>query len=529
MINPWTALKSKLSKPNDPGGSGLRVISLPNRMAGIPINHDSALTYSAIWRSVNLISESIAGLPWGVSQKSINARGRKESTPLMGHPLSNLLDLAANDEMDALAFRQTLIAWALTWGNGYAEIDRDGAGRPGALWSIEPNRVNVDRDLSGRLVYDISNGSAPNTVLRPDQMFHLKGLGFDGLVGYSVIGYAAKTVGLGLATEQYGASFYENGAQASMIFEHPNEIGTEGLKNLRESLDSEHKGVAKSHKNMILEEGMTAKQITIPQDDAQFIESRKFQNTEVCRWFGVPPHKIFEMEQSTFNNIEQQNIEFATDALLIWIKRLELEANLKLVSKRNRGKVVTKINLNGLLRGDTEARGNFYTTMSTLGAFTVNDILELEDKNPIGPEGDKHLVQLNLTTLDKVGEDKPETGKPATDDEDEDTGFDLIENSMNKIQRREHHRAVEALKTYDTDRDGLLKHLNKFYDKHADYISRELSPIIKHLKLEIDLDQFISQHCENSVNEILFSFDDGYADSPLATRSDDMAKSLLGI
>ena len=344
------------------------------------------------------------------------------------------------------------------------------------------------------------------------------------------------TVGMGLAVEQYGSSFYENGSQASGVFEHPNQIGKEALENLRNSLDSEHKGVKKSHKNMILEEGMTWKQITIPQDDAQFIESRKFQNTEVARWYGVPPHKLMEMEKSTFNNIEQQNIEFVTDALLTWIKRLEMEANIKLVAPRSRGKIRTKLNLNGLLRGDTEARSNYYNTMWSMGAFSANDILELEDRNPIGPEGDKRLVQLNLTTLDKVGE---EPDNPPAEDMDDpeaatqdqggapDTGRELIENVAGRILRREHHRAVEALSKKDLQIRELSSWFGSFKDGHQSYIKSELAPVLDHLGIKINLDQFAEAHMSQLLTDIINAFDLGYLESPIVETSEDMAKSIL--
>lgn len=528
-MNPLKSLMNKLTKSNDSVGGFTKFIRVPVQQAGVPVTHDSALTYSAIWRSINLISDSIAGLPWGVNERSINVNGRKESKPLIGHPLSNMLDLAPNDEMDAYAWRQTMIAWALSWGNGYSEIDRDGAGRPGALWTIEPNRVNPDRDQSGRLVYDISNGSAANTVLRPDQMFHLKGLGFDGLVGYSIIGYAAKTIGMGLACEQYGASFYENGSQASGVFTHPGQLGDEALKHLRESIDGTHQGVRKSHKNMILEEGMKWDQITIPQDDAQFIESRKFQITEVARWYGVPPHKLMEMEQATFSNIEEQNIEFTTDGLLPWIKRLEIEANIKLVARRNRGKVVTKLKLNALLRGDSGARSVYYKEMRDMGALNANEIREFEDMNPIGPEGEKYLVQLNLTTLDKIGEDEPETGNTVTDDDDTTTGMALIENTVDRILRREHHRAIADLKNHANDIKQFTSRINDFYKQHHEYITNELSPVINHLGLKVDLSAFAWDHIDQSTTELMNAFDNGFDETPFTRTAQDIARQLVGI
>ena len=237
--------------------------------AGAPVTHDNAMTYSAVWRAVNLISGSIAMMPWHVMQRD----AQRQSETLWTHPANNLLDLLPNEEVDALTFRQTLLQWGLTWGNGYAEIDRDRANRPGALWQIEPTRVNPDRTVNGRLVYDVSNGSAANTVIELADMFHLKGPGYNGLVGHSVIAHAAKSIGLGMATEKFGSNFFANGAHSNIIIEHPEQLSDKALGHLQDSLQTKYGGDA-SHTPMVLEEGMKSKQFTLAPVDAQFLETR---------------------------------------------------------------------------------------------------------------------------------------------------------------------------------------------------------------------------------------------------------------
>jgi hypothetical protein len=257
---------------------------------------------------------------------------------------------------------------------------------------------------------------------------------------------------------------------------------------------------------------MSYEQIGIPPEDAQFLETRKFNVSEIARWFGVPPHKLMEMTQATFSNIEHQNIEFVTDAIMSWVKRFEVEANIKLISAAN-PRIKTKMNINGLLRGDSAARGEWYTKMSNLGVYTVNDIRELEDMNPIGTDGDKHLVQMNLTTLEKVGEESetntetgtvtPEVeeseqaGAPGTEvDAKTTTAQTILAEAFGRIVAREDRRITDALKKYDGDFPGLQKFLDKFCADHEKYMARTLAVPVAAFDIKIDIDQFVADHIE---------------------------------
>lgn len=485
----------------------------PRRQAGILVTHDSALTYSAIWRAVNLISQQIATLPWTVNQRD----SKRQVETLWTHPAAKLLALQPNDETDALAFREVMAAWALTWGNGYAEIVHDQANRPQELWQIEPSRVNPNRDQAGRLVYEVSNGTAANSYLTPDKMFHLKGLGFDGTTGYSVIAYAAKTIGLGLATEQFGSNFFENGANAGGVLQHPSSLSDTAIEHLKKSLLEATTG-KNSGSPMVLEEGMTWETITVPPDDAQFLETRKFGVAEVARWYGIPLHKLHEMDKSSFNNIEQQNIEFVTDALMPWIRRFEMEANIKLVSPASRGRVFTKMNVNALMRGDTESRVKYYQGMTSIGAMNANEVREKEDENGIGPAGDKYIVQMNLTTLEKVGEtneiqdpvpaeEDPAPGDPDPDEEQEPAARIILDEAAQRITTRCGHRAKEALKNYDGDREGLIVYLHDFSDDQERYMRKQLEPTVKAFGMKLDLQAFVRDEVEQQVTAIIAAFD----------------------
>lgn len=494
----------------------------PNRTAGEKVTHDSAMTNSAVWRAISLISETVAGLPWSVNTREITADGRKKTTPMLSNPIYRLLDTQPNPETDAFSFRQTMVAWALTWGNGYAEIERDGAGRALALWQIEPNRVTVERDGDGRLVYKVNNGTAPPSIIPARDMYHLKGMGFDGLIGYSVISYAARSIGMGLATEQFGADFFANGAHEGGVLQHPSRLGEAAIEHLKKSVQ-EATGGRNHHRPMVLEEGMTWNKTTIPPDDAQFLETRKFNITEIARWYGVPPHKLMEMESATFSNIEHQNIEFVTDAIMSWVKRCEIEANIKLISPAQGGRMFTKLNVNYLLRGDTAARSAWYKAMFDMGVYCPNDILELEDRNPIGPEGDKHLVQLNLTTLDKAGENNASNNPPAPAldgqtnptpagaDAPNPAAHTILAETFGRIVARETRRITDALKKYDGDRDGLQAFINKFNDDHKKYMRKSLAAPVSAFGIDIDLDQYIDHYAENITNRVISTFDAGGA------------------
>ncbi len=381
-----------------------RIFFSPKTNAGALVNHDTALNYAAVWACVRVITESLSQMAWHVFRQSGDARER-----MANHPADWVLSTQANQEMSAFTLREILVAWALTWGNGYAEIERDLAGRVAALWPIAPDRVRVDRDRSGQLVYDTLNKSAPNTVLLPSEMFHLHGLGFDGIQGYSVIGLARQSIGMGLAAEQYGSRLFANDSRPSGVLKHPGGMATlsdPAIKRMKEDWQRIYAGQGQ-HEIAILEEGMEFQAIGIPPDDAQFLETRRFQIQEISRWFRVPPHKIADLSRATFSNIEHQAIEFVVDTLVPWAMRLEQEANIKLFGL-NRQTLFTKLNVASLLRGDQQSRYTAYSTGRQWGWLSVNDVRRLEDMNPLPSHiGDVYLSPTNMTALPLIPSASP--------------------------------------------------------------------------------------------------------------------------
>ena len=398
--------------PEDPR----RLFFWPGRTpAGIPITHENALTYSAVWGCVRVISESIAQMGAHVYQPITLDRSERIS-----HTVDYLVDKQANPELSAFTFRETMLAHALTWGNGYAEIERDNAGRATWLWPITPDRVNPERTRDGALIYDISNRGNSNAVLPPTDIFHLHGLGFDGVQGYSVIGLARKAIGLGLATEEFGSTFFGNGTHLGGVLEHPAKLTKEAQERLAASWAEKYGSARNAFKPAILEEGMKWHQVGVPPEDAQFLETRKFQVHEVCRWYRVPPHKLADLERATFSNIEHQSIEFVTDTLVPWVTRFEQEGNIKLFGANRQGLFV-RVNVGALLRGDLKSRYDAYAVGRQWGWLSVNDVRKLESLNPLPPEiGDVYLTPLNMGLLSADGRpqrprtfEQPQRDEPA--------------------------------------------------------------------------------------------------------------------
>jgi HK97 family phage portal protein len=297
------------------------------------------------------------------------------------------------------------MAHILLWGNGYAEKIRNGYGEIVELWPITPNRVRPHMKDS-EFVYGVRVDSE-EIIMPRDKILHIPGLGFDGFMGYSVISMANKSIGLGMALETFGSMYFGQGTHPGVIISHPNTLSAQANSNLRTSLAETYSGLGKSHRLMLLEEGMKIEKLGIPPNDSQFLESRQFQIPEVARWFNLPPHKLKDLTKSSFSNIESEQLSFVIDSLLPWLVTLEQNYNMQLLTASDKslsgyGRLYFKHIVEGLLRGDTASRAEFYSKMFNIGAFSINEIREKEDMNPI-PGGDIHLVPLNMTSLENAG------------------------------------------------------------------------------------------------------------------------------
>ena len=370
------------------------------------VNERSAMQMTAVYSCVRILAEAVAGLPLHLYRYKED--GGKEKA--LDHPLYNLLHDEPNPEMSSFVFRETLMTHLLLWGNAYAQIIRNGKGEVIALYPLMPNRMVVDRDTKGRLYYQYTTSTedAPTmkgvTVnLPPSDVLHIPGLGFDGLVGYSPIAMAKNAIGMAIACEEYGAKFFANGAAPGGVLEHPGTI--KDPQRVRESWQSTFGGSGNSNKIAVLEEGMKYTPIGISPEQAQFLETRKFQVNEIARIFRVPPHMVGDLEKSSFSNIEQQSLEFVKYTLDPWVIRWEQTIHRSLLLPDEKSQYFVKFNLEGLLRGDYQSRMNGYAIGRQNGWMSANDIRELEnlDRIPAEEGGDLYLINGNMLPLKDAG------------------------------------------------------------------------------------------------------------------------------
>ena len=374
--------------------------------SGKPVNEHTAMQMTAVYSCVRILAEAVAGLPLHL-YKYTDSGGKEKA---LSHPLYFLLHDEPNPEMSSFVFRETLMTHLLLWGNAYAQIIRNGKGEVIALYPLMPNRMSVDRDSSGALYYTYTKYSdeAPTmksmtVTLRPSDVFHIPGLGFDGLVGYSPIAMAKNAIGMAIACEEYGAKFFANGAAPGGVLEHPGTI--KDPQKVRDSWNAAYQGSSNSHRVAVLEEGMKYQPIGISPEQAQFLETRKFQINEIARIFRVPPHMVGDLEKSSFSNIEQQSLEFVKYTLDPWVIRWEQTISRALLRPDEKKLYFAKFNVDGLLRGDYVSRMNGYAIARQNGWMSANDIRELENLDRIPPElgGDLYLINGNMTKLEDAG------------------------------------------------------------------------------------------------------------------------------
>ena len=375
--------------------------------SGKPVNERTAMQTTAVYACVRILAEAVASLPLHVYEYQDDG-GKKQ---VHDHPLYYLLHDEPNPEMTSFVFRETLMSHLLIWGNAYAQIIRDGAGRVLGLYPLLPDKMEVQRDDKGNIYYVYSRNSDENPTfkeygnikLKAEDVLHIPGLGFDGLIGYSPIAMAKNAVGMTLACEEYGASFFANGANPGGVLEHPGVL--KDPSKVRESWNSVYRGVNNAHKIAVLEEGMKYQQIGIPPEEAQFLETRKFQINEIARLYRIPPHMVGDLDKSSFSNIEQQSLEFVKYTLDPWVIRWEQSLQRSLLLPGEKGKYFIKLNVDGLLRGDYQSRMNGYAVGRQNGWFSANDIREMENMNPIPDEegGNLYLINGAMTKLADAG------------------------------------------------------------------------------------------------------------------------------
>ena len=377
--------------------------------SGKYVNERSAMQLTAVYSCVRILSEAVASLPLHLYR--YKADGGKEKA--IDSSLYRIFHDEPNPEMTSFNFRETLMTHLLLWGNAYAQIIRNNANEVIALYPLMADRMEVCRDDNKQIYYEytippderqMKEGREGTIVkLKKEDVLHIPGLGFDGLVGYSPIAMAKNAIGLGMSCEEYGAKFFENGATPSGILEHPGTI--KDPNRVRESWQSMFSGPRNNHKVAVLEEGMKYTPIGMPNEQAQFLETRKFQIDEIARIFRIPPHMIGDLDKSSFSNIEQQSLEFVRYTLQPWLVRWEQAMQKALLNAEQKQTMFIKFNVEGLLRGDYEGRMRGYATARQNGWMSANDIRELEnlDRIPAEQGGDLYLINGNMLPLTQAG------------------------------------------------------------------------------------------------------------------------------
>ena len=368
-------------------------------LSGENVTESTALTYSAFWCAVLLIAGTVSTLPLQLlrkqNDKTLQAREFK---------LYKILHDRFNPYMTAQQGREIMMAHLLVRGNCYAEKVFNRQGEIVELYPIPSNRIRPYLDDNGIPQYEITIDGQKKDYSR-ETILHIPGLCFDGVQGISVLAAARKSIGLSMAMETYGSLFFGQGTHPGIIVKHPNRLSPEGHSNLKKSLTDVYSGLGQSHRLMLLEDGMDVTKINLDPQDSQFLESRVFQISEIARWFNLPPHKLKDLSKSSFNNIESEQISFVTDSILPWLIKKEQNYNLQLLTEDQffKQNLFTRHNVDGLLRGNSKDRAEYYRTMFNIGAMSPNDIRDKENMDP-KEGGDETYIPLNMIPLSKAND-----------------------------------------------------------------------------------------------------------------------------
>lgn len=414
-----------------PTGLGMSPVgSTPTRKktaAGIRVTPDAALALSAYYACARNIAEDVSKLPLCIYKSVVGVRGKDKS---YDHPAYGLIHDRASAISSAYQLREAMTFFAATWGNGYAEIQTLGDGvTPYALWMIHPSRVRPtivegeDGGVDVAYIIQQDDKSLEPITLPSHRMLHVRGVGTNGVEGMSMARLGAEAIGVGLAAQDFAGAMFGNDLTLGTVLKAPTALSDKAWNRLKESMNSEYVGARKAFKFKILEEGLDVVRAGIPPRDAQFLEARAFQITEICRWFRMPPHKVAQLDKATFSNIEHQGIEYVTDCLMPWLVRWEQEIQRKLIEPSTpttaKGGYEARHVVQALMRGDYTARTTGYDKAVKGGWMTPNEVRELEDMNPsTDKNADKLVIQGAMILLDNIGENKPNSGSGGDPDND---------------------------------------------------------------------------------------------------------------
>lgn len=379
--------------------SSAQEFSFGTAASGKSVTENTAIQLSAVYACVRVLAETIASLPLNVYMDD----GKGGSVIAGDHPLQHLLHDSPNDEMTSFAWREQMMTQILLRGNSYSQIVRSGKKEILSIYPLMSADMDVDRDSSGQLIYTYTLSNGSRIALDRQEILHIPGLGFDGIMGYSPVALMRTTMGLTMAAEEYGSKVFANSATPSGVITHP--LHLKDVEKLKKTWNAAYGGSANAGKVAVLEEGMKFERIAMPNSEAQFIETRKFQVNEICRIYRVPPHMIGDLEHATFSNIEHEAINFAVHTIRPWLVRIEQTINKELFPADDNGKYFAKFNMDGLMRGDYKSRMEGYAIARQNGWMCADDIRAMENMNPIGEEngGNLYLVNGNMIPISKTG------------------------------------------------------------------------------------------------------------------------------
>ena len=435
--------------------------------AGVTVTNESALTFSAVFAAHKILGESVAMLPLVLLKRL--PKGKERAT---NKSLYSVLHDVANPEMDAYLVRETMTAHLAGWGRAHAKIDYNANGEVTALWPIPPQRVQLKRDANLKIVHEVTFPDGQTKTYRSDEMLYLRGMSPDGITAYSPIRMARQGIGLALAAETYGATFFGNGATPQGVIMHPGPqaVSDTAYTHLINSWNDRHQGVSNSNKIALLEEGMKYEKIGIPPDDAQFLETRQFQIEEIARWYRIPAMMLaMSGANSTYASVESFDLQFVKYTLYPWLVRWEKGIYSQLLLERERKDYYAEHLMTAILRGDTPSRNQAYATGRQWGWYSVNDIREMENMNPING-GDVYLTPANMMDSNAPA---PSTVQRSY--------MPVLADAIQRVVRREANDVRGAVQKIYVKRgaEAFVDWMGEFYQEHQDFIFRNLQPAVQ--------------------------------------------------
>jgi HK97 family phage portal protein len=493
------------SRVNDPAAWFIDALGGASTLSGQNVNHESAMELDSYFAAVRNISEDVAKLPLNIYEK---IDGGKILTS--DHFAQTLLHDYANPNMSSMDLFQTMLHWSLSYGNGYAEIVRNGKGEAVEMWPIHPSRVTPIRDENQNLYWEVRGeystvkGTKEQTItLHDDDMFNLRGIGNDGILGYRIYDLASDSIGQGLAVQKFASTYFKNGTAVSGILSMPGSLDKKAYTNLRDSWAKTHEGGSyNKHKIAIIEGGGKFEPTTSTAQAAQLLESQRFTVERMARLLRIPPHKIGHNTGLVKANFEAENIAYFRDTLTPWIKRHSLETNRKIIKDK---KYTAKYVVNALTLGDSKTRSAVEKTYLNMGVMSINDVRILEDQNVLKEDwANKHYMQSNMTTVDAIsdGDNLKDKGSGQMGKAKLEQGENDVESSsqlpeMDSLQKlvevkkahlpsfkyaakrvivKESKMMNNKLKSFMADSTGFEKWVDPFFDKQKADIIDVFSP-----------------------------------------------------